>query len=92
MEAAATTEDLELSSELLAQLPPRMGAVILVLVGGREPSFERLGRNELVVHLPPLLSMTELWSAALDLPIGEVRSLETSAAAWGPVGVATEAV
>jgi len=92
VEAAATKEDLEVSSELLAQLPPRMGAVILVLVGGREPSFERLGRNELVVHLPPLLPMTEVWSAALDLPIGEVRSLETSVAAWGAVGVATEAV
>ena len=82
VEAGTTTDDLELSSQLLMQLPARMGAVILVLVGGDEPRFERLGRNELVVHLPLLLPMTEVWSAALDLPIGEIRSVETAQAAW----------
>jgi uncharacterized protein (DUF58 family) len=92
VEAAAGKDDLELSSQLLAELPPRMGAIILVLVGGREPSFERLGRNELIVYLPPFMPMTEVWSAALDLPIGEVRALETAGAPWAPPGPVTEAV
>ncbi len=90
VEAGTSTGDLELSSELLAQLPVGMGAVIVVLVGGSEPRLERLARNELVVHLPTLLPMTEVWSAALDLPIGEVRSLEGSG--WASAGSHTGAV
>lgn len=92
VEAGATIADLELSPDLLAQLPARAGAVIIVLVGGREPCFERLGRNELVVHLPTLLPLTEVWSAALDLPVGESRSVEMAGASGIAAEFAPEAV
>jgi uncharacterized protein (DUF58 family) len=76
VEAAERTEDAELNPDVLAQLPPGVGTLVLVLVGSEDPRFERLARNEIAVHLPVGRAIHDLWNMALDLPIGESRALD----------------
>lgn len=67
----------ELGPEALADLPARSGPAFLVVVGAAEPSFERIGRDQMAVHLPLDQSLRELWSVA-DLPVAERRVVGAS--------------
>jgi uncharacterized protein (DUF58 family) len=76
VEAVASPEEAELNPGVLAQLAGRVGTVVLVLVGGDVPRFERLARHEVAVLLPVGRAMHDIWNTALDLPIGETRSVD----------------
>jgi len=84
VEAAERAEDAELNPDVLSQLPPGVGTLLLVLVGGEDARFARLARNEIAVHLPVDRAIHDLWNTALDLPIGESRSLDTTLADLAP--------
>jgi hypothetical protein len=56
-----------------------VATVMLVFVGGDAPRFERLARNEIAVFLPVGRAMHDIWNTALDLPIGEARSVDITA-------------
>jgi uncharacterized protein (DUF58 family) len=73
----------EIGPDDVGALPPRSGPVILVMVGGSEPRFERIGREKMAVYMPVAQSLRELWSVATDLPVGEVRSVRSEPAAPG---------
>lgn len=76
VEAGERLEDAELNPDVIAPLQSRVGTIVLVLVGGDVPRFERLSRNEVAVFLPVGRAMHDLWNTALDLPIGEVREVD----------------
>jgi uncharacterized protein (DUF58 family) len=80
VEAVTHLGEAELSPTVLAELPFHFRNVVLVLVGGDLPRFERLARNEIVVYLPPARAMHDIWNTALDLPIGESRSIDVTLA------------
>jgi uncharacterized protein (DUF58 family) len=79
VEAGARPAEAELNPGVLAQLSSRVGTVVLVLVGGDAPRFERLARNEIAVFMPVGRAMHDIWNIALDLPLGEVRSVDATA-------------
>jgi len=79
VEAVARPEDAEFNPGVLAQLSGRVGTIVLILVGGDAPRFERLARNEIAVFLPVGRAMHDIWNTALDLPIGEARSVDVTA-------------
>jgi hypothetical protein len=80
VEAVSHLGEAELSPTVLGELPFHFRNVVLVLVGGDVPRFERLARNEIVVYLPPARAMHDIWNTALDLPIGESRSIDVTLA------------
>jgi uncharacterized protein (DUF58 family) len=79
VEAVRRPEDAEFNAGVLAEISGRVGTVVLVLVGGEAPRFERLARNEIAVFLPVGRAMHDIWNTALDLPIGEARSVDVTA-------------
>jgi hypothetical protein len=91
VEAVARPEDAEFSPAVLAQFSARVGTVVLVLVGGDAPRFERLARNEIAVFLPVGRAMHDIWNTALDLPIGEARSVDVTASELERVDQARQA-
>jgi hypothetical protein len=78
VEAVTRLEDAELTPDVLARMPMHIGTVMLILVGGDVPRFERLSRNEIAVFLPVARAMHDVWNTALDLPIGEARAIDTA--------------
>jgi uncharacterized protein (DUF58 family) len=78
VEAVGRPSDAELTPDALAQLSARVGTVVLILVGGDAPRFERMARNEIAVFLPVGRAMHDIWNTALDLPVGEVRSVDVT--------------
>jgi hypothetical protein len=78
VEAVSHPADAELNPDVLAQLSDRVGTVVLVLVGGDAPRFERMARNEIVVFLPVGRAMHDIWNTATDLPVGEARSVDVT--------------
>jgi uncharacterized protein (DUF58 family) len=79
VEAVGRPSEAELSPEVLAQISARVGTVVLILVGGDAPRFERMTRNEIAVFLPVGRAMHDIWNTALDLPVGEARSVDVTA-------------
>jgi hypothetical protein len=79
VEAVGRAEDAEFNPGVLAEISGRVGTVVLVLVGGEAPRFERLARNEIAVFLPVGRAMHDIWNTALDLPVGEARSVDLTA-------------
>ncbi len=77
VEAVDRLEDAELNPDIIAPLQSRVGTIVLVLVGGDVPRFERLSRNEVAVFLPAGRAMHDIWNTAMDLPVGEVRAVDT---------------
>jgi len=78
VEAVSRLEDAELNPNVLSRVATQMGTVVLVLVGGDVPRFERLTRNEIAVFLPVGRAMHDIWNTALDLPIGEERAVDAA--------------
>jgi hypothetical protein len=78
VEAVSRLEDAELSPDDLARVSTQVGTVVIVLVGGEVPRFERLARNEIAVFLPVGRAMHDIWNLALDLPIGEERAVDAT--------------
>jgi len=78
VEAVSRLEDAELNPNVLARVSAQVGTVVLVLVGGEVPRFERLARNEIAVFLPIGRAMHDIWNTALDLPIGEERAVDAA--------------
>ncbi|HKH89094.1 MAG TPA: DUF58 domain-containing protein [Acidimicrobiales bacterium] len=92
VEAAKRPAEAELNPDVLTQLPPGVGTIVLVLVGSEDPRFERLARNEIAVYLPVGRAIHDLWNMALDLPIGESRSLDVISDPASAAGRLPEAV